>query len=48
MVSCVEFEKDVGERSRLTAELDEGGREEGADILLSSILEIKKEISQVR
>lgn len=48
MVSCVEFKKNVGERSRLTAELDEDRREEGADILLSGILEIEEEIRQVR
>lgn len=44
----IEFEKNVKERSRLTAELDEDGREESAGVLLFGILEIKKEIGQVR
>ena len=48
MVSCVKFKKDVGKSGRLTAELDEDGREECADILLSDILKIKEEIGQVR
>jgi len=46
-VCRVKLEKDVAERDSPIAELYEDRREESTGILLSSILEIKKEVGQV-
>ena len=43
----VKLEKDAAERDSPVAELYEDRREESTGILLSSILEIKKEVGQV-
>jgi hypothetical protein len=42
------LEKDIAERDRLVAELDEDGREESTGILFFGVLKIKKEIGHVR
>jgi hypothetical protein len=47
LVCGVKFEKDIAERDRLVAELDEDGREESTSILLFGVLEVEKEIAQV-
>ena len=42
LVCCIEVEKEVSERGRLFAELDEDGREESTGVLFSGVFEIKR------
>jgi len=48
MLCGVQCKKDITEGLRLVAKLNEDRRKEGSCILLSSVLEIEKEIGQVR
>ena len=46
-MGCITGKENVAERSRLMAELDEKRRKQPVGILLSSVLEVKEEVSDV-